>query len=141
MDNLQKRGMYLPNICPLCYRDVESVDHIFLHCSYVSEVWGEIMMEAGIDWVFPRCLWDSFLSWKVRKLSPRSKVLWSLVFPSVCWTIWLDRNQTIFENHAELAYNIFRKAKDLLCFWATSCKEMGGSFRCRDKERVGKYFC
>lgn len=32
IDNLQKRGMYLPNVFPLCYRDAELVDHILIHC-------------------------------------------------------------------------------------------------------------
>lgn len=45
--------------------------------------------------------------------------------PAVCWSIWLERNQRTFENHTELAFNVYTKAKDLFCFWAGNCKEFG----------------
>lgn len=38
IDNLQKRGMYIPNVYSLCYKNAESVHHIFIHCEYASEV-------------------------------------------------------------------------------------------------------
>lgn len=52
--------MYIPNICPLCYNEVESVHHIFIHCKYASEVWHEAMREAGVACVFPSTLKDLF---------------------------------------------------------------------------------
>lgn len=34
IDNLQKRGFYVVNICVLCKEDEESVRHLLSHCKY-----------------------------------------------------------------------------------------------------------
>ncbi|CAN1780369.1 hypothetical protein LINPERHAP1_LOCUS15070 [Linum perenne] len=36
LDNLQRRGFALPNWCVLCERMEESVDHLFLQCTFAS---------------------------------------------------------------------------------------------------------
>lgn len=77
MDILQKKGMCIPNVYSFCYSDVESVDHIFLHCPYATEVWSEIMAEVGLAWVFSQSFWDSFLSLKVRRFSTKGNSMWS----------------------------------------------------------------
>lgn len=52
LDFLQKRGLILPNMCPLCQEDVETAAHILLHCPYVREVWYSILWEVNIMWAF-----------------------------------------------------------------------------------------
>lgn len=41
-DNFLKRGGNGPNVCILCFMDVESVDHIMIHCKFTKEVWQEV---------------------------------------------------------------------------------------------------
>lgn len=36
MDNLIRRGMIIPNVCCLCMMAAESLDHLFIHCSWVT---------------------------------------------------------------------------------------------------------
>ena len=38
LDNLIRRGQYILNWCILCKDNLESVDHMFIHCPYSSEV-------------------------------------------------------------------------------------------------------
>ena len=33
-DNYEKKGEIGPNICILCYRSVETVDHLLIHCHF-----------------------------------------------------------------------------------------------------------
>lgn len=56
------------------------------------------------------------LSWDIEKVSKRGKMLWSLVCPAMCWAIWLERNQCVFEGCKKPAYAIYLNAKDLACF-------------------------
>ena len=39
LDNLAKRGQIIPSRCCLCKHDLETVDHIFIHCPFSSRVW------------------------------------------------------------------------------------------------------
>lgn len=39
LDNLMKRGHIMPNRCILCKNQAETVDHIFIHCSFSREIW------------------------------------------------------------------------------------------------------
>ncbi|CAN1314337.1 Putative ribonuclease H protein At1g65750 [Linum perenne] len=39
IDNLQRRGFSFANRCVMCYCSTESVDHLFLQCSFVTRVW------------------------------------------------------------------------------------------------------
>jgi hypothetical protein len=38
-DNLQRRLFFGPGRCALCKSHLETVDHLFLHCPFVKEVW------------------------------------------------------------------------------------------------------
>lgn len=45
VDNLQKKGHYLPNTCPLFLKDEESANHMLMHCFFTNEVWNVILIE------------------------------------------------------------------------------------------------
>jgi len=38
-DNLKKRNWHGPDICTICMADDETLDHIFLNCTFSSHVW------------------------------------------------------------------------------------------------------
>ena len=38
MDKLKKMGRHLANRCPLCGKDGENIDHLFLHCMLAREL-------------------------------------------------------------------------------------------------------
>ena len=39
MDKLKKMGRHLANRCPLCGKDGENIDHLFLHCMLARELY------------------------------------------------------------------------------------------------------
>lgn len=41
----------------------------------------------------------------------------------VWWLVWRGRNNKVFENATEPLYQVYRRAKSLLLFWAKRCKE------------------
>ena len=49
LDNLKKRVVFIANRCVLCKNDVESVDHIMLHCSFTKKVWDKIWSLMNMD--------------------------------------------------------------------------------------------
>lgn len=48
IDNLVRRRMIIPNWCCLCRNDMESVDHMFLHCSWSQGFWNHFLQCLGV---------------------------------------------------------------------------------------------
>ena len=63
LDNLEKRGQYIPNRCILCKHQLESVNHIFIHCPYSMEVWDLLTKKYGVCWCKPSNVLDLFCQW------------------------------------------------------------------------------
>ncbi|XP_058092679.1 uncharacterized protein LOC131239139 [Magnolia sinica] len=63
VDNLRKKGMCLVNICLSCMRSEESVDHLLLHCPFISSIWDEFHACFGVNWCFPDFVASLFHAW------------------------------------------------------------------------------
>ncbi|RVW62493.1 putative ribonuclease H protein [Vitis vinifera] len=64
LDRLQKRGWQLPNRCYLCGMDEENVNHLLIHCTVASVLWGIVLGLFGVQWVFPETVKEAIISWK-----------------------------------------------------------------------------
>lgn len=113
--------MILPNICLLYMQEAKSINHLFLHCPFASEVWSRFLKEISLAWVSLVELSTLISSWHIWGCPIRGKTLWKLTCPAVCWEIWLERNRRAFEDHAEPALNVYLKAKDFACLWGLNC--------------------
>ena len=83
--------------CSLCNNQLESIDHLFLHCKWSWNLW----VEGMSWWNVSTCPNLKLLSWWDfwRSMSPGSKYLraWVTLFYAIVWTIWETRNARIFE--------------------------------------------
>lgn len=142
IDLLQNRGMVIPNACPLDLQDAESMNRIFLHCPFAAEIWELFLNEIGLAWVFPKELDVLIYSWKLWLVPKNGGILWKLICLAVCWAKWLERNLRVFENCRELAFIVFLKAKDLVCFWGQNCPLSGEySFASMKREWLSFFTC
>jgi hypothetical protein len=48
-DNLQRKGWVGPNICHLCNREEESMQHIFINCAFTRLVWDNIFADLNLN--------------------------------------------------------------------------------------------
>jgi hypothetical protein len=53
LDSLRKKNMVLVNRCGMCKKDVESIDHLFLHCECAQFLWNAFFNRFGLAWVMP----------------------------------------------------------------------------------------
>lgn len=63
LDSLIRRGPVLVNRA-MCCADAESVDHLFLHCSVASRLWGFVCLLFGIAWVQSKGVLDLLWVWR-----------------------------------------------------------------------------
>ncbi|KAK1383748.1 hypothetical protein POM88_021483 [Heracleum sosnowskyi] len=93
---LQKRfkGNLILSKCVICHNSDETQDHIFWGCEYATWAWHfvEVWWEVKVS---KNNFWSSFHKFK----SPSVKAAWGIVLAATLWTIWLSRNQTVFENN------------------------------------------
>jgi hypothetical protein len=111
LDNLSRRGLVVVNRCWLCEADVESVDHLLLHCRVARALWDAFFSRFGLCWVMPSTVKDLYASWWTGGRS-RSAVVWKMVPLCIMWCIWRERNDRCFEDKSrsleELLHLFFR---------------------------------
>lgn len=85
--------------CAFCSVHMESVQHLFFQCNYSQQIWQGLMSILGIN--NPACQWTLVVEWiqkQGRKSCPKSQLI-TMLFTEAVYTIWLQRNSQIFNNH------------------------------------------
>jgi hypothetical protein len=60
VDNFRKMHVVIVDICCLCKRNEESVDHLLLHWDVASTLCNYLFTRFGLSWVMPRRTIDLF---------------------------------------------------------------------------------
>jgi hypothetical protein len=93
-DNVRKRNWIGPRWCVLCKSASESVDHIFVSCSFTQAVWKEVSQAINVKSCWDKnSLVDIFESW----ISDRFVSVHRVVPCDVLWGVQLTRNKMIFQ--------------------------------------------
>jgi hypothetical protein len=96
-DNLAKRNWNGRKQCSFCMNN-ESIQHLFFKCYYVRFLWGLAHITFGIPPPRNRAhmfgSWTSGTGWGGGRVLKRQLLAGASVF---CWTIWLSRNDVVFD--------------------------------------------
>ncbi|XP_025692692.1 uncharacterized protein [Arachis hypogaea] len=95
------------NICVLCNKEVESVEHLFLLCEVTWQLWCFWLRSFGREWVIPGTLKELFESWGAMPNRRQGQKMWMTAFFTVMWNVWLERNARIF-NHQGVNIDIIQ---------------------------------
>ncbi|CAN1799352.1 hypothetical protein LINPERHAP1_LOCUS22080 [Linum perenne] len=110
IDNLQRRGMQLTNMCVLCCKDLETVNHLLLTCEFATNVWNRI--SSGLSIFGPNLvdITEFVLGWKGMNCNPNFSVVMKCLLHATLWFIWIERNNRIFKektlSHKQVAIKI-----------------------------------
>jgi len=96
-ENLNKRGVHLCSRCFLCEEQGETVNHLFLHCKWTTQLWQMFTNMREIKWVKPGRIKEVLKCWNRDGNAGRKEERWKIVQSCIWWTIWLERNQRCFE--------------------------------------------
>ncbi|KAL4286877.1 hypothetical protein AHAS_Ahas19G0130100 [Arachis hypogaea] len=84
--------------CVLCKDRLETVHHLFFSCDHIWKLWGSILEDWSVIWVWPGTTKECFEVWMDRKIRKDMKEVWMVLFFSVIWCTWKCRNNIVFNN-------------------------------------------
>ena len=92
-DNLVKRNWHGSKQYCFCHKD-ETIKHLFFECRFARVVWSVFQAASGLSQ--PHSVSNMFGSW-LCGLSKELKSLTLLGAAATCWSLWLCRNDLVFE--------------------------------------------
>ncbi|XP_057418209.1 uncharacterized protein LOC130712390 [Lotus japonicus] len=98
--NLMVRRVQIENAgrCVFCGLEPETTSHLMPFCPMSWKLLNLVMSREGITWCCPNGIPNLMLEWMdLRHKS--DNLLWEMTPFSIFWSIWLERNQVIFNNH------------------------------------------
>ncbi|OUZ99415.1 Reverse transcriptase zinc-binding domain [Macleaya cordata] len=126
MDNLSRKGMININKCEMCCKDLETVDHLLYHCSFTIDIWDGFLLEFGVRWAFRKNVKNFFAEGDTNYFLEAGNFLWKALPFTICWVLWNERNQLIFEGKAKVKEKIVLDIKALMMYWASPLKKLRG---------------
>ncbi|XP_058217366.1 uncharacterized protein LOC131328437 [Rhododendron vialii] len=84
--------------CPLCSLHLETPDHLFLHCIFSWNIWSLILDWWHVPWVCPNSLANLAIWWFDSGFRNLEKNIWEVSFYATLWSLWLARNDLVFNN-------------------------------------------
>lgn len=97
-ENLMKRGFQLSPRCFLCKEEVETVNHLFLHCRTRNQIWRTFTGMKGLNWVMPRKIEQALKIWSSYANIVFYKDRWKMIPACIWWSVWTERNLRCFQN-------------------------------------------
>ncbi|KAF5190550.1 hypothetical protein FRX31_019866 [Thalictrum thalictroides] len=120
VENLNRIGMQLDVRCKLCGGGLESILHLFFHCSFAAAVWEETMHPLGNAQPDPRLasgVQEWLRNWPVATPTPLGEKIWKLTPYAVIWTIWKKRNEWIFRGRTCSVQRVCMEVRWYLWYW------------------------
>ena len=106
--------------CSFCGLEIETMDHLFLHCGLVNRLWIECISWWGISWVIPPSVYSLPEWWVGTRCNKATKVIWDLIPHALIWLVWKWRNRSCFENHLPNWESAGDEVKSTVVIWAKS---------------------
>ena len=88
----------MANRCFLCLSEVETVDHLLLHCVKTRALWNLLFSLFGVAWVLFGSVKETLLGWHGAFVGKTRKNVWQMTPLCIFWSVWKERNLLAFGN-------------------------------------------
>ncbi|KAH9786019.1 reverse transcriptase domain-containing protein [Citrus sinensis] len=109
VDNLRPRKVEVSPICPICNAENESVLHCLVECLFAQSCW--VLSSIG---TFGSC--SSLFDWFEQVFTRCCKDDCNLAV-MLCWRLWFNRNDKVWNNHGSQAQSLVNAAGHCLFQW------------------------
>ena len=96
--NLERREILVSsNLCPLCNKDVETLQHLLITCEVAQRLWLKCDNWVGLSTVRSIDIINHFCSFHFSGLSRKANYAWRGMWLAVVKALWIHRNKVIFD--------------------------------------------
>ena len=89
-----------------------------VRCEKARLLWQLLLAIGSVNWVFPKLVCGSLLSWQSSFVGKKHKKAWMAASLCISWTIWHERNMMAFENEE---FSFHRMNSNFICnLWSWS---------------------
>ena len=82
----------------LCLSEVETVDHLLLHCVKTRALWNLCFSLFGVAWVLSGSVKETLIGWHGTFVGKTRKKTWQMASLCIFWSVWKERNLLAFGN-------------------------------------------
>ena len=121
----KKRGISGSSQCPLCRKEEETIQHLFLECSFSRKRWEAMVIPIAANINYNVTINQFISKWKSRyphslKNKQAIKRLRNNLPLFLCWKLWLARNGVIFKDNIPTVSKVTTKAWGLMVEFLTA---------------------
>jgi hypothetical protein len=114
-DNLAKRNWHGCKRCVFCHED-ETIKHLFFQCQFARAIWS--IIQIGSSLYPPRSIANIFGNW-LNGVVVRYKSLIRVGAIAVIWSLWLCRNDKVFDDKNSSLMQVIYRSTALLRSWSS----------------------
>ncbi|KAG5541489.1 hypothetical protein RHGRI_021344 [Rhododendron griersonianum] len=103
--------------CPFCNLEEETPSHILIMCDVARRKWNGVLVWWKLVWVSPATVKNLFLFWNGFNFKNLEKACWQATFFATLWTLWLCRNDKVFNNKTWEVDDILDLVKTRVALW------------------------
>ena len=98
MDQLKKRGFSLASRCPFCGQMKDVLEHLFIHCLKIWDLWTTLFSLSKGGCVCPYLVKELLMGWVRLTLKKKEGKLWRAAPLCLLWAIWIEGNKVVFKD-------------------------------------------
>ena len=99
-EQLARRGLlnWDATVCAFCKSKVETIGHLFFSCKLSWLIWMYCCSIWDVSWVIHNNPEVALMAWQCALPRNRCSKAWKMAFFAIVWSIWLMRNDIVFNN-------------------------------------------
>ncbi|MBA0844331.1 hypothetical protein Goarm_001432 [Gossypium armourianum] len=109
--------------CSWCKREPENVEHLFFQCKFIEVFWRKFFEWWDVEWNPVDGFLDFYSLCNNVKFIGVCKSLWLISVTATCWSVWLARNEMVFERKWSTTNNLLFHSKMRALMWVRSVQE------------------
>ncbi|XP_056685876.1 uncharacterized protein [Spinacia oleracea] len=108
-ERLRRWNVIADSVCCLCHSTDESRDHLFFACSFVADIWNQVLQRSGIHRTVGA--WNDEVQWvqKASRSTRSNARMCNSLFCETVYSIWLARNSKVFSNQLDSSLSIVNR--------------------------------
>jgi hypothetical protein len=114
-DNLAKRNWHGSKSCVFCHQD-EIIKHLFFQCRFGRSIWSIIQVASTL--YPPHSVANIFGNWQ-HNIDNRFRKLIRVGALVAIWSLWLCKNDKVFNNNVSFPLQVIYRCTGILCLWSS----------------------